>query len=314
MTIPEQIKEYVSDKIGQVLTRSGIIEGIKVRYGTNPGSIIPSDYCYNYVNGNMYKDIQEKKQKTYFFEYLIDEQKKEPKKLYKVLGADYPFKGNIWAKPTGWKKANIVGRWENGEQEITNEEYLNFMQSPVKKQKTKTKQAEKPKNEKSTKLKQQLTPNIKHETMYKAFGFIQPVLPIFIGKTLQTIDKNGWWQNLVIKKLLLNSTSTKDLPKNGSYDECIDSLDTSLSLKIIIGNWHDIFKQKIKDIKLSWVHELVEVRNDVSHWNNNKGRGYKFESIKHTLNVMKLFMDSIDKNASSQIFDIIREFEDKYED
>lgn len=157
-----------------------------------------------------------------------------------------------------------------------------------------------------------LTSGIKHETLNKAFCFMQSVLPSFIGKTLQDKDEKRWWQNLVLKKLHINSI--RDLPENGNYDEYIDNLDIPLCLKIIIENWHDIFKKIIKNIKFSWVHELLETRNDISHWTNEKAKKYSFDFIRHTLNAMRLFMQSIDLNTSVQISELIREFEDKYED
>jgi len=79
-----------------------------------------------------------------------------------------------------------------------------------------------------------------------------PVLPEFVGNTLQKKDKNNWWQNLVLKNL--PSNAVRDLPKNGTYDEYINKLDISLCIKIIIPNWQDIFKDIIKNIKFSWVH------------------------------------------------------------
>ena len=171
---------------------------------------------------------------------------------------------------------------------------------------------EKYKNILSNDKKQKLTSNNKHEILNKAFDFILPVLPRFIGSTLEKNDKNTWWQKYVINNL--PSNTIWDLPKNGTYDECINKLDISLCLKIIIQNWQNIFKYIIKNIKLSWVHELIEIRNDVSHWSIEKSNNYYFEHISHTLSVMKLFMGSIDTNIADQISELKKEFESKFED
>jgi hypothetical protein len=166
------------------------------------------------------------------------------------------------------------------------------------------------KKTKDSDLKEKLSPNNKHEILNRAFDFMLPVLPEFIGNVLQKKDKNTWWQNYVLNNLPPNAV--RDLPKNGMYDEYINKLDISLCLKTIIQNWQDIFKHIIKNIKFSWVHELIEIRNDVSHWSTEKSTIYTFEFISHTLNVMKLFMSSIDTNVANQISEIKREFENKY--
>ena len=168
------------------------------------------------------------------------------------------------------------------------------------------------KNIELPKKKKKLENINKREILNKAFDIMQPILPSFIGENLQKADKTGWWQNLVLKKLL--PSSIKDLPTSGSYNDFINSLDISLSLKIIIDNWQNIFKQIIKDINFSWVHELIEIRNDVSHWTNKKAEKFTFDLIMHTLNVMRLFISSIDLNTSNLILDMIKEFEDGYED
>jgi hypothetical protein len=159
---------------------------------------------------------------------------------------------------------------------------------------------------------QQLTSNNKREILNKAFDFMLPALPVFVGNTLQKRDKNHWWQNYVLNKL--QSNTVRDLPRNGTNDEYINQLDISLCIKIIIQNWQDIFKHIIRDIKFSWVHELIEIRNDVSHWTNDKSTSYTFESISHTLDTMILFMRSINNDVAEQIAKIKQGFENKYKE
>jgi hypothetical protein len=137
-----------------------------------------------------------------------------------------------------------------------------------------------------------------------------PVLPVYIGNILHEKDPNTWWQKYVLNSLKPNTVW--DLPRNGTYEEYINKLDISLCIKIIIQNWPDIFKDKVKNIKFSWVHELIEIRNDVSHWSIEKSTNYTFEFISHTLSVMKLFMGSINVDVAEQISKIKQEFENKY--
>jgi len=162
------------------------------------------------------------------------------------------------------------------------------------------------------KLKQKLTPSKKREFLNKALDIMQQYLPKFVVTNLKKNNKNSWWQELVLGKL--PTTITFDLPKHCTLNKCKDILDTSLCLKIIIENWHNIFKQ-FERIKLSWVHELIEIRNDVSHWTNKKAKGkYPFDIIKHSLDTMKLVMGSINSETANKISTLITELEENYED
>jgi uncharacterized protein with HEPN domain len=156
-----------------------------------------------------------------------------------------------------------------------------------------------------------LTQNSKREILNKAFDFMLPVLPEFIGNKLQNISKNAWWQKYVLNRLKYNEA--RGLPKNGTYNEYIGNLDILLCLKIIINNWNKIFKHISKTIQHSWVYELKEIRNEVSHWSMEISTKYTFDIISHSLDVMKLFMHLIDTNVEEQISEIMREFRSKYE-
>ena len=70
------------------------------KYGTNAGSIILSDYCYNRKN----KGILFEK---HIFEYL-------GQGTYKYLGENYPFTGLIYEKPQGQNNETVAGEWKNG--------------------------------------------------------------------------------------------------------------------------------------------------------------------------------------------------------
>lgn len=100
MTIYEQIKEAFSDKVHEILLTSEIISSLKEKYGTNPGSIIPSDYCYNRYNNGIKFD-------KHLFHYIN-------KNTYRYLGEAHPYTGIIYQKPKGQKKEVIVGEWVNG--------------------------------------------------------------------------------------------------------------------------------------------------------------------------------------------------------
>jgi len=43
MTIYNQINEFLKGDFGQIVTGTEIKNGLKLKYGTKPGSVIPSD-------------------------------------------------------------------------------------------------------------------------------------------------------------------------------------------------------------------------------------------------------------------------------
>jgi len=71
--------------------------------------------------------------------------------------------------------------------------------------------------------KKKLLPKNKHEILNKSFDFMLPILPEYIGNTLQKRDRNTWWQRFVLNKLPPNTT--KNLPQNGTYEKYINILD-----------------------------------------------------------------------------------------
>lgn len=47
MTIYEQIKDALKNKINELVSPQEVKKTLQEKYGTNPDSIILSDYCYN---------------------------------------------------------------------------------------------------------------------------------------------------------------------------------------------------------------------------------------------------------------------------
>jgi hypothetical protein len=98
--IYERIKEALEGKLGSVVSSSKVKELLKVKYGINESSVIPSDYCYNRINAGIKFD-------KHIFEYI-------ERGKYKYLGENYSYTGLIFSKPTGQGKEIIVGEWKNG--------------------------------------------------------------------------------------------------------------------------------------------------------------------------------------------------------
>ena len=96
VTILEKIKSLFHSYTGEVYKRNEIIAIVIEKYpGTNPTSIIPSDYCYNIINKAPFSFS------THLFEFL-------GAGSYKCLGEKYPYNGDIH-----WK-GEKVGHWKNG--------------------------------------------------------------------------------------------------------------------------------------------------------------------------------------------------------
>lgn len=107
MTINEQMKTVVDEIISEYglhykISLKELYELLGARFGTNSGSVIPSDYCYNRTN----KGIEFLK-KPRLFSFLGDG-------MYECLGENYPFNGSVYANEKGSSEEVEVGTWENG--------------------------------------------------------------------------------------------------------------------------------------------------------------------------------------------------------
>lgn len=100
MTIYEQIKHILKDRIGEVVTSGEIKELLLKGYGTNPSSILLSDYCYNRYNYGIAFT-------KYLFVYLN-------RSTYKYIGENAPYTGLVFHRPKGAEAERMVGEWTNG--------------------------------------------------------------------------------------------------------------------------------------------------------------------------------------------------------
>ena len=107
MTLDEQMQKIVYELVSEYGTHyeislQDLYQLLGSRFGTNYGSIIPSDYCYNRVNKGVEFD-----RKPRLFKFLGDG-------MYECLGEKYPYSGPVEAKPIGEKNTIVVGSWTNG--------------------------------------------------------------------------------------------------------------------------------------------------------------------------------------------------------
>ena len=100
------VTELIEDRgHGCEVTAQEICQMMHDRFGTNPGSVIPSDYCYNRVNYGINVVT-----KPTFFEYV-------DRDIYRCLGA-CPYEGPVMHRPKGERADIQVGVCENGKRHI----------------------------------------------------------------------------------------------------------------------------------------------------------------------------------------------------
>ena len=95
--VDDYVKQYGCEA---VLEYSKIVDEVS-KMGVKPGSIIPSDHCYNRANG----DPTSFGSKTALFLFLGD-------KKYQCVGSKYEYDGVIFCKPTGGKEL-VWGYFDN---------------------------------------------------------------------------------------------------------------------------------------------------------------------------------------------------------
>jgi 5-methylcytosine-specific restriction endonuclease McrA len=108
--IDDQIIELANemvDKFGTdyIIELREIYRILYQKYGTNEGSIIPTDYCYNRVNNGIQID-----KKPAVFEYI-------ERGHFRCLGVNYPYNGLIYHKPKQGDEI-VVGKCIEGKRII----------------------------------------------------------------------------------------------------------------------------------------------------------------------------------------------------
>ncbi len=100
LRIKDKVLSVFGNRVGEKLGREEIIDLVVITYpGTNRGSVVPPDYCYNAIN----KDPASFK--LHLFESLGDGS-------FKCLGPGQPYSGSIY-----WK-GEQVGKWDQGKYQL----------------------------------------------------------------------------------------------------------------------------------------------------------------------------------------------------
>jgi hypothetical protein len=101
MTIYEQLKEVMKNNEGRKVSSSFIKGELKKKFGTNPNSVLISDYCYNRTNDGINFEFH-----PHLFEF-------KQRNQYVYLGERHKYSGIIYHKPIH-RKIKEYGEWNNG--------------------------------------------------------------------------------------------------------------------------------------------------------------------------------------------------------
>jgi len=160
-------------------------------------------------------------------------------------------------------------------------------------------------------ISQQSIKEDKISVINDALTLILDVLPKYICEILIEKDRNNWWRKYVLGQLR-NENTIRNLPKEGSDDECIDSLDIPACLNIIERNWNDVFRDKMDDRQRTWSHVLYDIRNYYqSHLTKKILTTSSVEDISLDLAIMVRFMRPIDHDVADKISEKRKALENK---
>lgn len=101
LSIYEQLVQACSGTGDRLLTAAQIKALLAERFGTNPASVLPSDFCYNRWNQGS------SRRKPLFVRVGTGE--------YRYVGPDHPYTGVVLWRPKGATQDQVAGEWIGGE-------------------------------------------------------------------------------------------------------------------------------------------------------------------------------------------------------
>ncbi|MBM7577845.1 DUF7225 domain-containing protein [Jeotgalibacillus terrae] len=123
MKIYDQLVEVMSGRVNDFVSRAEVQHQLFMKFGTNPESVILSDYCYNRFNKGIRFD-------KHLFIYIN-------KSTYKFVGEHHRYTGLIFHRAKSTVEEKIVGEWKNGEkvmyEESANHQLGNISREQIEK-------------------------------------------------------------------------------------------------------------------------------------------------------------------------------------
>ncbi|PIC96374.1 hypothetical protein CSV69_07820 [Sporosarcina sp. P26b] len=100
MKIYDQMKQVLEGREGDIITAGDLKRELQLMHGTNPSSVIPSDFCYNRFNNGITFT-------KHLFVYLT-------KSTYKYIGEYAKYTGMIFHKSKSTQEEVVIGEWKDG--------------------------------------------------------------------------------------------------------------------------------------------------------------------------------------------------------
>lgn len=94
----------------------------------------------------------------------------------------------------------------------------------------------------------------------KGFRILLSSLSGFIGREMNRVYKNDWWD-----EILSTLKYPRELPTQGDYGELLDSLDVANCIRLIDWKWSPVFSSILSPSCRAWARELMAVRNSTAH-------------------------------------------------
>ncbi|MEA4977767.1 MAG: protease Lon-related BREX system protein BrxL [Methanomassiliicoccaceae archaeon] len=140
-------------------------------------------------------------------------------------------------------------------------------------------------------------------TIVAGFNQLLPVLSKYVTSSLYEQYGDEWWNVAVLNKF--DDRQKWDLPQQGSFDECVASLDIARVIILLDINWNETFRDKVvregpglmKDSR-SWAKELLNVRNKSAHIGGND---FSDRDARRALDTMERLCECFDKYVAKKI-------------
>lgn len=133
-----------------------------------------------------------------------------------------------------------------------------------------------------------------YNLVQKGFQTLHPSMAGYIGREMNSIYHNGWWQEV----LMTLPDQARDLPDHGDYGELVDSLDVANCLRLIDRKWRDVFGIKLSIDYRTWAKELMGVRNKIAHIGQ---QDLEQSYAERALDTMALLCAAFDNEAADEI-------------
>lgn len=138
-----------------------------------------------------------------------------------------------------------------------------------------------------------------YELVQRGFRILVASMSGYIARELNRVYKAEWWD-----EVLSTLYKERDLPKEGSYSELVDSLDIANCIRLIDYKWNDVFRNTLPLDCRTWARELMGVRNIVAHIGM---QDLEQPMAERALDTMALLCKEIDPEGATELRKIYRE-------